>query len=91
MIFVIRLLTGRRRLLRKRMYKAPHQRNRVNYYYRENKSFTKPFQKEYVNKERIQTKRRPKREVMSGFKMSYRYKYYRDELIEEDEEEITDS
>lgn len=90
MIFVIRLVTGRRRLLRKRMYKAPHQRNRANYYYRENRSYAKPFQKDYVNTERIQTKRRPKREV-AGFKMSYRYKYYRDELIEEDEEEVIES
>lgn len=73
------------------MYKAPHQRNRANYYYRENKNYAKPFQKDYVNTERIPTKRRPKREVMSGFKMSYRYKYYRDELIEEDEEELIES
>ncbi len=86
MIFVIKLVTNRRRLLRKRMYKGPHQRNRQEYY-RENKNFKKPFQEEYTNKERIHTKRRPKREVMSGFKMSYRYKYYNQENQEEEEEE----
>lgn len=87
MIFVIRLVTGRRRLLRKRMYNPPHKRNR-NEYYRENRNFKKPFQEEYSNKERIHTKRRPKREVISGFKMSYRYKYYNQENQEEDEEEL---
>ena len=86
MIFVIKLVTGRRRLLRKKIYKAPHQRNR-NEYYRENKSLKKPFQNEYTNNEKIHTKRRPKREVISGFKMSYRYKYYNQEKPEEDEEE----
>lgn len=86
MIFVIKLVTNRRRLLRKKMYKGPHQRNRLEYY-RENKNFKKPFQEEYTNKESIRTKRRPKREVISGFKMSYRYKYYNQENPEEDEEE----
>ena len=86
MIFVIKLVTGRRRLLRKKIYKAPHQRNR-NEYYRENKNLNKPFQEKYSNKEKIYTKRRPKREVISGFKMSYRYKYYNQEKPEEDEEE----
>ena len=87
MIFVIRLVTGRRRLLRKRMYKAPHQRNRSEYH-RQNKSLKKHFQNEYTNTEKIYTKRRPKREVISGFKMSYRYKYYNQENAEEEEEEL---
>ena len=86
MIFVIKLVTGRRRLLRKKMYKAPHQRNR-NEYRRENKNLNKPFQEKFTNTERIYTKRRPKREVISGFKMSYRYKYYNQEKEEEDVEE----
>ena len=86
MIFVIRLVTGRRRLLRKRMYKAPHKRNRTEYY-RENKSLKKHFQEEFANNERVYTKRRPKREVISGFKMSYRYKYYNQEKQEEEEDE----
>ena len=40
-----------------------------------------------INKEKIFTKRRPKREVISGFKMSYRYKYYNREEPEEEEDE----
>ena len=55
---------------------------------RQFRNFKKPFQEEYSNKERIHTKRRPKREVISGFKMSYRYKYYNQENQEEDEEEL---
>ena len=39
-----------------------------------------------MNGPRIKRKRRPKREVISGFKMSYRYKYYNDNNIEEDDE-----
>ena len=87
MIFVIRLVTGRRRLLRKRMYKAPHQRQRGGYF-RENKNLNKSYQKEFKNTEKIIKKRRPKREVISGFKMSYRYKYYNNDIIEEDEEDL---
>ena len=83
---MIRLVTGRRRLLRKKMYNAPHKRNR-NEYRRENKNLNKHFQEKYTNTEKIYTKRRPKREVISGFKMSYRYKYYNQENSEEDEEE----
>lgn len=45
-----------------------------------------------MNGPNIKCKRRPKREVQSGFKMSYRYKYYRKEdIVEEDEEEFDDS
>ena len=40
-----------------------------------------------ANKEKIFTKRRPKREAVSGFKMSYRYKYYNQEKPEEEEDE----
>lgn len=83
---MIRLVTGRRRLLRKRMYKAPHKRDRKTYV-RENKSLSKPFQEDYKNKERVFTKRRPKREAISGFKMSYRYKYYNQEKPEEEDDE----
>ena len=89
MIFVIRLLTGRRRLIRKRMYRAPHEREKRNTYFRENKKLNKSFQDEYANKEKIFTKRRPKREAISGFKMAYRYKYY--DIIEEEEDEFIDS
>ena len=86
MIFVIRLLTGRRRLLRKRMYKSPHERNRKKYF-RENRSLNKDFQSQYVINEKVFTKRRPKREAISGFKMSYRYKYYNKDSEEEEEVE----
>ena len=88
MIFVIRLLTDRRRLIRKKMYRSPHERSNRNTYYRENKKLNKNFQSEYSNKEKIYTKRRPKREATSGFKMSYRYKYYNREETEEEDEEL---
>ena len=87
MIFVLKLVSGRRRLIRKNMYRAPHERENRNTYFRENKKLNKSFQDEFVNTERIFTKRRPKREAVSGFKMSYRYKYYNQEDQEEEEED----
>ena len=87
MIFVIRRVTSSRRLLRKRMYKAPHTRHRNSTYYRENKSLVKAHQEKFMdmNGPNIRRKRRPKREALSGFKMSYRYKYYNDDIVEDDE------
>lgn len=42
-----------------------------------------------MNGPNIRRKRRPKREVQGGFKMSYRYKYYmKEDIVEEDEEEL---
>ena len=38
-----------------------------------------------MNGPNIRRKRRPKREAVSGFKMSYRYRYYRNDIVEEDE------
>ena len=73
------------------MYTAPHVRHRNSTYYRENRSLAKPFQDSFkdMNGPNIKRKRRPKREVVSGFKMSYRYKYYSDEdIIEEDGEDL---
>lgn len=89
MIFVIRRITSSRRLLRKRMYRAPHTRHRNSTYYRENRNLAKPHQDTFkdMNGPKIRPKRRPKREAVSGFKMSYRYKYYRNDIVEEDETE----
>ena len=89
MIFVLRRVSSSRRLLRKRVYKSPHSRHRASQYKRENKSLAKPHQDNFkdMSGPNIKRKKRPKREVMSGFKMSYRYKYYKDDIIEEDEEE----
>ena len=73
------------------MYKAPHTRHRNSTYYRENKNLAKPFQDKFkeMNGPRIRRKRRPKREVQGGFKMSYRYKYYiKEDIVQEDEEEL---
>lgn len=76
------------------MYKAPHSRHRISQYKRENKSLAKPHQEKFkeMNGPNIKRKRRPKREVMTGFKMSYRYKYYQNQEIkeEDDEEELED-
>lgn len=74
------------------MYKAPHSRHRIAQYYRENKNKAKPHQDKFreMNGPNIKRKKRPKREVEKGFKMSYRYKYYRQEVVEKedvDEEE----
>lgn len=90
MIFVIRRVTSNRRLLRKRMYRAPHTRHRNSTYYRENKNLAKPFQDSFkdMNGPHIKRKRRPKREVAYGFKMAYRIKYYLgDDFIEDDDVE----
>ncbi|MBQ9160345.1 MAG: hypothetical protein IJ122_03350 [Methanobrevibacter sp.] len=85
---MLRRVTSTRRLLRKRMYKAPHNRHRQNTYYRENKNLVKAHQEKFkdMNGPNIRRKRRPKREVDEGFKMSYRYKYYQIDIIEDDEE-----
>ena len=84
---MIRRVTSSRRLLRKRVYKAPHTRHRNSTYFRENKNRVKPHQDKFkdMNGPKIRRKRRPKREAMSGFKMSYRYKYYQYDIVEEDE------
>lgn len=83
---MIRIVTTGRRLLRKRMYNSPHKRHRNALYYRENKNLVKAHQEKFkdMNGPGIRRKRRPKREVVSGFKMSYRYKYYQKDLIEEE-------
>ncbi len=91
MILVIRRVSSKRRLLRKRMYRAPHTRSRISTYYRENKNLAKPFQDPFkdMNGPRIKRKRRPKREVANGFKRSYRIRYYIEgDIIEEDEEDL---
>ena len=89
---MIKRVTSTRRLLRKRMYKAPHSRHRQNTYYRENKNLIKPHQNKFkdMNGPNIKRKRRPKREVVSGFKMSYRYKYYQTEIVDDETEEELD-
>jgi hypothetical protein len=89
---VIRRVTTSRRLLRKRMYRAPHSRHRISQYKRENKNLAKPHQEKFreMNGPNIKRKRRPKREVITGFKMSYRYKYYQQDNVDENEEEELD-
>lgn len=71
------------------MYKAPHTRHRNSTYYRENRNLVKPYQDEFknMNGPNIKRKRRPKREVESGFKMSYRYRYAQEDIVEDDDEE----
>ena len=85
---MLRLATTRRRMLRKRLYKSPHARHRITEFKRENKSLVKTHQDKFkeMNGPNIPRKRRPKREVMSGFKMSYRYRYYQDQ--DEDDEDL---
>lgn len=72
------------------MYRAPHIRHKTATYYRENKNLVKAHQEKFkdMNGPNIRRKRRPKREVEGGFKMSYRYKYYfKEDIVEEDEKE----
>lgn len=87
---MIRRVSTSRRLLRKKIYRAPHSRHRISQYKRENKSLAKPHQEKFkeINGPNIKRKRRPKREVISGFKMSYRYKYYQNNVEENEEEEL---
>ena len=88
---MLRRVSSNRRLLRKKIYKAPHTRNRNSTYYRENRNLVKSHQEAFkdLNGPNIKRKRRPKREVQKGFKMSYRYKYYmKEDIVEEDEEEL---
>lgn len=89
---MIRRVTTSRRLLRKRIYRAPHSRHRINTYYRENKNLVKAHQQKFKDRNgpNIRRKRRPKREVDSGFKMSYRYKYYQIDIIDDETEEELD-
>lgn len=70
------------------MYKSPHVRHKNTRYHRENKSLVKTHQEKFkdMNGPNIKPKRRPKREVIGGFKMSYRYKYYGNDIVEETEE-----
>ena len=88
---MLRRVSSNRRLLRKRVYKAPHTRHRNSTYYRENRNLVKSHQEAFkdLNGPNIKRKRRPKREVQKGFKMSYRYQYYiDDEIVEEEDEEL---
>ncbi|WP_305515233.1 hypothetical protein [Methanobrevibacter sp. V14] len=39
-----------------------------------------------MNGPNIKRKKRPKREVITGFKMSYRYKYYQSQIPDEVDE-----
>ncbi|MEE1336228.1 hypothetical protein [Methanobrevibacter sp.] len=89
---MIRRVTTSRRLLRKKMYRSPHSRHRISEYKRENKNLAKPHQEKFreMNGPNIKRKKRPKREVISGFKMSYRYKYYQQDNVDENEEEELD-
>ena len=75
------------------MYRAPHTRHKQPTYYRENKNRAKPHQEEFKgrNGPNIRRKKRPKREVEKGFKMSYRYKYYHEEIVEDDEELVEET
>lgn len=74
------------------MYKAPHSRHRISEYKRENPNIVKPHQQKFreMNGPNIKPKKRPKREVITGFKMSYRYKYYQNQIQEETEDEELD-
>lgn len=75
------------------MYRSPHNRHRNSTYYRENKNLVKVHQEKFkdMNGPNIKRKRRPKREVQGGFKMSYRYKYLKEDIVEEETEEEMDT
>ena len=85
---MLRFVTNKRRLLRKGVYKYNRVRTRQQQYVRENKNLVKthqnPKKEVHATKKR---KLRPKREAEKGFKMSYRYKYYSNFYIVDDDEE----
>lgn len=92
MIIVIKRVTSGRRLLRKKIYKSPHARHKQATFKRENKNLVKDHQKKFKDLNGpIKTKKRPKREVIGGFKMSYRYKYYNNDIVDETEESDDES
>lgn len=90
---MIRRVSSGRRLLRKKIYKSPHARHKHATFKRENKNLVKTHQKKFKDLEspNIRTKKRPKREVINGFKMSYRYRYYNNDIVEEIEESDDES
>ena len=92
MIFVLRRPTSSRRLLRKKVYKAPHSRHKSSVYSRHNQNLSKPYQEEFkdMHSPKIKTKKRPRREVQ-GFKMSYKSSYYVDDLIIEEDEDDSEN
>ncbi|MDO5849491.1 MAG: hypothetical protein Q4P18_08140 [Methanobrevibacter sp.] len=78
---MLKVMSHRRRLLRKNMYKAPHTRHEKNIMSGSHiKKHNKP--KERPN---FKFKKKPVRRVNKGYKMSYRYKYYNNDVVEEDE------
>lgn len=52
------------------------------------KTWLNHFKKKFkeMNGPNIKRKKRPKREVITGFKMSYRYKYYQSQIPDEVDE-----
>lgn len=83
---MLKLVSNRRRLLRKGVYKYNRIRKRQDFL-RENKNLVKAYQKpKDVMSATHRRKLRPKREADKGFKMSYRYKYYSNFDVVDDEE-----
>lgn len=77
---MLKLMSHRRRLLRKNMYRAPHRRHS------ENIILERGYPKNYnrsIEDSSIKSKKKTKR-VNKGYKMSYRYKYYNNPHIDED-------
>lgn len=75
-------MSDRRRILRRKTYKSPHSRHIKNlmsgaHYKKYNKPHDKPD---------FKFKKKPVRRVNNGYKMSYRYKYYNQNNIVEDED-----
>lgn len=84
---MLRFVTNRRRLLRKGVYKYNRVRTRQQQFMRENKNLVKAHQNPKKEVSAIKRRKlRPKREAEKGFKMSYRYKYYSNFYIVDDEE-----
>lgn len=84
---MLKLMSHRRRLLRKNMYKAPHSRHKQQLLSGGHpKKYNKPHEKPP-----FKFRKKPVRRVNKGYKMSYRYKYYNTPDIVEEEETAEES
>ena len=79
---MLKVMSHRRRLLRKNMYKSPHERNRNSL---GNKRHFKKFNKPH-NVPNIRFKKKNPKIDNKGYKMSYRFKYSAQDSIIVDED-----
>lgn len=83
-----RNISHRRRLLKKSICRSPHQRNRNSSISNEIERYNKPSIVKNKNEPLVNNKRK---KSAAGYKMAYRYKYYKMNNGDEEELEEDDS